>query len=257
MSDIEDYNKKIEVIKSITDDQIKVPHNIPFAIYIQEAADLYCWCQYDKEGLTAKGVDWTVVEDLPVRRGALNEAESKWYIKQSQRRKSENIWLKEASKGNDLRKELIHHFNYAFRNRSSLIEKVREISYIRSFDGLIDGLNDLNVLGMENQELLKKIGFDFTLLDLAVQKSNDLAAKKEAASFYSENYLETKKIRDQAYTHLKEAVDYIREYAKYVFWRNPSRLKGYRSNFLRNRKPKRARKTANAVTGTEALKIKT
>jgi hypothetical protein len=122
---------------------------------------------------------------------------------------------------------------------------------------MIRGLKDLSALGRANQGLLTNIGFDLTLLDLAVQKSNDLAAKKEAASFYSENYLETKKIRDQAYTHLKEAVDYIREYAKYVFWKNPSRLKGYRSNFLRNRKPKRARKTANAVTGTEALKIKT
>jgi hypothetical protein len=47
---------------------------------------------------------------------------------------------------------------------------------------------------------------------------------------------------------------------KYVFWRNPIRLKGYRSNHIRNIKRKRARKTANAVpgpeTGTEALKIK-
>lgn len=59
---------------------------------------------------------------------------------------------------------------------------------------------------------------------------------------------------------LKEAVDYIRDYAKYVFWRNPSRLKGYRSNHMRNSKRKRTRKTANALpgtgTGTEALKIK-
>ena len=119
----------------------------------------------------AKGLDWTVVEDLPVRCGALSEAESKWIIKQSQRMASANIWLKEASKGNDLRKELIHHFNYAFRNKSSLIKKVKEIANSSSFDGMINGLYDLNVLGLVNKELLKKIGFDFTLLDLAVQKS--------------------------------------------------------------------------------------
>ena len=126
---------------------------------------------------------------------------------------------------------------------------------------MINGLYKLSVLGLENQDLLKKIGFDFTLLALAAQKSNDLKANKEMASFYSEDYLETKKIRHQAFTHLKDAVDYIRDYAKYVFWSNPSRLKGYRSNHIRNIKRKRARKTANAVpgpeTGTEALKIKT
>jgi hypothetical protein len=260
MSYSEDYNKKINVIKTITDDQLKVPHHVPVGIYIMEAETLYKWCQDDKEELT-KGLDWTIVEDLPVRCGALSEAESKWFIQQSQRRASAQIWLKEASKGNDLRKELIHHFNYAFRNKSSLIEKVKEIADSFSFDDMIDGLYDLNVLGLVNQELLIKIGFDFKLLDLAAQKSRELAAKKESASFYSEDYLEVKKIRDQAYTHLKEAVDYIRDYAKYVFWRNPSRLKGYRSNHMRNSKRKRARKTENAVpgteTGSEALKIKT
>jgi hypothetical protein len=125
---------------------------------------------------------------------------------------------------------------------------------------MINGLYNLSVLGLENQELLKKIGFDFTLLALAAQKSNDLEANKDMASFDSEDYLETKKIRDQAFTHLKDAVDYIREYAKYVFWGNNGRLKGYRSNHIRNSKRKRAKKTANSLTGTETetkeLKIK-
>jgi hypothetical protein len=71
MSNVEDYNMKIEVIKTITDDQIKLPNSIPIGIYIQEAEDLYRWCQDDKEELTAKGLDWTVVEDLPIRCGAL------------------------------------------------------------------------------------------------------------------------------------------------------------------------------------------
>ena len=261
MSNLEDYNSKIDEIKKITDDQIKTPHNIPLGIYIQEAEDLYCWCGNDKEELTSKRLDWTVVEDLPVRCGALSEAVSNWKSKQSQRRASEKILLKEKSKGYELRKELIHHFNYAFGDQSSLIGKVKEIANKRSIDGMINGLYKLSVLGLENQDLLKKIGFDFTLLALAAQKSNDLKANKEMASFYSEDYLETKKIRHQAFTHLKDAVDYIRDYAKYVFWSNPSRLKGYRSNHIRNIKRKRARKTANAVpgpeNGTEALKIKT
>jgi len=60
-----------------------------------------------------------------------------------------------------------------------------------------------------------------------------LARKKEAASVYSEDYLEAKKIRDQAFTPLKEAVDKIRKCGQFVFWRNPGRVKGYRSNYLR------------------------
>lgn len=260
MSYLEDYNSKIDEIKKITDDQIKVPHHVPVRICVTEAHDLYSWCQDDKEELMAKGMDWKVLKDLPVRCGALTVAESNWHIKQSQRRESENIWLNEKSKGYDLKKELIHHFNYAFRDQSSLIGKVKEIANKRSFDAMINGLYKLSVLGLENRELLKKIGFDFTLLALAEQKSNDFKANKDMASFDSEDYLETKKIRDQAFTHLKDAVDYIRDYAKYVFWSNPSRLKGYRSNHMRNSKRKRESNIAKAVpgteTGTEALKIK-
>jgi hypothetical protein len=229
----EDYNKKIEVIKAITDDQIKVPNMIPIGIYIQEAEDLYKWCQDDKEELTAKGLDWTVVEDLPVRCGALREAETNWNRAQFLRRKTENIWVQEFPKGYELRNKLIHHFYYAFRDKSSLIGKVKEIANRSTHDGMIDGLYDLNVLGLVNQYLLTKIGFDLTLLDLAAQKSRELATKKEEASWDSEDYLEAQKIRNQAFTHLKEAVDLIYDYGKYVFWKDYARLKGYRSNHLR------------------------
>jgi hypothetical protein len=233
MSENEDYKKKIEVIKTITDDQIKVPNSIPVGIYIQEAENLYRWCQDDKEKLTAKGLDWTVVEDLPIRCGALKEAETNWHRAQLLRRKAGNIWVKEFPKGYDLRNELIHHFNYAFRDKSSLIRKVKEIANRSTHNGIIDGLYDLNVLGLVNHYLLEKIGFDLTLLDLAEQKSRELAAKKEAASWDSEYYLEAKKIRHQAFTHLKEAVDLIYDYGRYVFWKDSARLKGYSSNHLR------------------------
>ena len=233
MSNLEDYNKKIEDIKTITDDQIKTPHNVPVGIYIQESEDLYCWCRDDKEELVAKGLDWKVVEDLPVRSGALAVAESNWYFKQSQRRVSAKTWFQEAPKGYDLRNELVHHFRYAFRDDSSLILMVNEISKRVTRKGMIKGLRDLSLLGKTNRDLLTKIGFDLTLLDMAWIKADELDAKYKAGSWDREDYREVKKIRYQAFTHLKEAVDYIREYSRYVFWRNAYRLKGYRSNYLR------------------------
>jgi hypothetical protein len=72
---------------------------------------------------------------------------------------------------------------------------------------------------------------------------------QEAASWDSKDYLEAKKIRDQAFTHLKEAVDLIREYGRYVFWRNDARLKGYRSNHLRKMRLRNTRQ--NTVNGSE------
>jgi hypothetical protein len=250
MSNVEEYNMKLEVIKAIPDDQIKNPKNIPPGIYIQEAEDLYKWCQDDKEELTSKGLDWKVVEDLPVRCDALSVAASNWNVKQSQRRASAKIWLKEASKGYDLRNELVHHFRYAFRDDSSLILRVTEISKRITRKGMIKGLRDLFVLGKANRDLLTKIGFDLTLLDMARIKADELDAKYEAGSWDREDYREVKKIRDQAFTHLKEAVDYIREYARYVFWRNAYRLKGYRSNYLRRIRLRNTRKKTEPEPGT-------
>jgi hypothetical protein len=52
---------------------------------------------------------------MPIRCGALREAELKWHQAQYLRRKAEKIWVRELPKGYALRNDLIHHFNFAFR----------------------------------------------------------------------------------------------------------------------------------------------
>jgi hypothetical protein len=173
------------------------------------------------------------VEDLLIRCGALREAESTWGIEWRYREEAEKLWLVESPKGYELRNQIAHHFYYAFQDSPSLIVKLKKFLKGTTHAEMIQCLNNLSVLGLSNQELLRKIGFDLKLLDMAVKKSRELARKKEAASFYSEDYLEVKKIRDQAYTHLKEAVDLIYDCGKYVFCENSARLKGYSSNHLR------------------------
>jgi hypothetical protein len=197
------------------------------------------------------------VEDLPVRCNALSQSEAKWKLEQTLRRIAEKSWVRESRKGYDLRNELIHHFHYAFRDDSTLIDLVKDIAESTTHDGMIKGLKELSALGRANQDLLTKIGFDMTLLDLAAQKSNELSTKKEEASWDSEDYLEAKKIRNQAFTHLKEAVDLIREYGRYVFWRNPARLKGYRSNYSRmlNKRSVRRNRVPEPVPGDVPITI--
>ena len=233
MSNVEDYNMKIEVINTITDDQIKIPSSIPVDNYIQEAENLYTWCQDDKYLLVAKGLDWTLVEDLPIRCGALREAEARWYREWLIHEQSEKIWLRESPRGYALRNDLVHHFKYAFSDDESLIGKVISVKENTTHASMIQDLTNLSVLGLANQELLTKIGFDLTQLDLATQKADELASLYAAATRDRDDHNVVKKIRDQAYTHLKEAVDLIRKCGKYAFWKTPSRLKGYRSKYLR------------------------
>jgi hypothetical protein len=61
---------------------------------------------------------------------------------------------------------------------------------------------------------------------------------------------ESKKIRDQVYTHLKEAVDEIYDYGQYVFRDDDERLRGYRSNYLRRIRARRASASEPAAAET-------
>jgi hypothetical protein len=58
---------------------------------------------------------------------------------------------------------------------------------------------------------------------------------------------ESKKIRDKAYTHLKEVVDEVYAYGQYVCRDDDERLKGYRSNYLRRLRLKQASEPEPAV----------
>ena len=70
------------------------------------------------------------------------------------------------------------------------------------------------------------------MLDIANATSAEMAdlLAKANGSRMSDNKLKT--LRDQAYTHMKEAVDEIRRHGQYVFWRNEARKKGYVSRYV-------------------------
>ena len=58
---------------------------------------------------------------------------------------------------------------------------------------------------------------------------------------------EKKQLRDKSYTHLKEAVDAIRDCGRFVFWKDEKRSKGYASDYLRqNRKRAEAKKAKDS-----------
>ena len=240
MSNLENYQNKLEAFSAIPDDQIVTLTNIPVGTCIQEAERLYHWCREDQEELTGKGLSWELVEDLPVRSGALMEAESRWNARRYSRKEAGERWTSESLEAYELRNVMLHEFRFAYRNDEWLSGRVRVIAQGSGHADMLQDLNDLSVLGKENPAPLTAIHFDMTLLDRAAQLADEKSALWAKASVDRAGYKEAKKIRDQAFSHLKEAVDEIREYGRHVFWRNETRLIGYRSEYLhkmkRNRK---------------------
>ncbi|MFC2146073.1 hypothetical protein ACFLRT_01785, partial [Acidobacteriota bacterium] len=233
MGNREDYKKKLEAISTIEDSQIKTPHHIPVDVYIQEADTLYHWVQSDKEALAVVGLSWELVEDLPLRCKALIEAEARWQTQRKTRKKSSHQWDKLSPLAYDLRNRLLTDFRFAFRKHPDLITTVRGISKGESQPKSVQDLNDLSVLGKANSRLLEAIHFDMSLLDKAAQTAREMAVLLAEINKYKQKRSEAKKIRDQAYTHLKEAVDEIRLTGQYVFRQNKDRFTGYRSKYIR------------------------
>lgn len=247
MTTLEAFELKLPIIKAIPAEQIKSSHRMPIETYVQEAENLYNWCLEDQVALTAVKLSWDLVVDLPVRSGALREAESRWQKKYLSEEAAEKSWMEKAPLAYALRNDLLDHFRFAFRHDEKLAKKVRKIAVGRTHADMIQDLNDLSVLGKGYPEYLEAINFDMPLLDKAAQWSGEMAALLAVVVGDRAVAGAAKKLRDQAYTHLQQAVDEIYDYGQYVFRDNEERSKKYCSEYLSRVKAKNTAKTAKGA----------
>jgi hypothetical protein len=205
----------------------------------------------------AAGLAPELIEDLPTRCGALTKAESEWQKEWNTTNKSALEWKKQSPIAYEFRKKLLADFLYAFRKHPGLVKKVRAISPIGGHARMMKDLNDLSILGKDNTRLLEAINFDLSLLDKAAQTSGEMTVLLDEMNRNKERYehSEAKKIRDQAYTHLKEAVDEILEAGKYAFRQDKNHSRKYASEYRRQikskqqQKPKKKAAKGNRVRG--------
>lgn len=226
----ENFDLKKKEIAAISDQNVKLP-NMPVGEAVQEAENLHAWCLEDKAVLIKAGLDWALVEDLPLRAGACRYAQSIWARESQSREEAIQEWKSKSPEAFNLRDELLHHFTFAFRNEPDLVSKVQVIREGSSSADMLQDLSDLSVLGRENTALLKAVGIDLKLLDQAAATADELSAVLAKANGEVGDDDAAKEMRDKAYTHMKMAMDEIRATGQYVFWRDEDRKKGYVSAY--------------------------
>ncbi|MCP4214477.1 MAG: hypothetical protein GY765_07455 [bacterium] len=229
---INDYNTKIETIQAIEEKDLE-PISIPVRVFAQEGEDLYVHCLPDRTLLEPEGLSWELVEDIPIRVGALRQAQSLLLGTRNLGKEAEKQWAGKAPEAEDLVTVLMHRFRFACRDNPELLGRLKEIGKGEKYSDLIQSLNDLCAFGQLHAEVVNAGNFDTTMLDTAAAYSNDLCTVRAHVNANRKETQANKRIRDQAYTHLKNAVDQVREYGRFVFWRNSVRLKGYSSEYLR------------------------
>ena len=221
------YDQLMEEITAIPPEKTVSP-SMPMDTYLQTARQLFHWAQTDKAALLKAGLSEDLLDDLPYRADAAEEAQTIWQNFLLGQSEALHRWNMESPEAYELREELIHAMRYAFRKDIPLRTKVTEIASHDVEIDLISDLDLLSTLGRENPSLLRAVGFKLAKLEQAAIMSQSMRSLKNSATG-SDSLV--KRVRDQAYTHLKEAVDTIRECGQYVFWKDHSRRSGYESNY--------------------------
>ncbi|MCY1719373.1 hypothetical protein OU798_03415 [Prolixibacteraceae bacterium Z1-6] len=237
MSNQNDYDELLETIKAIPNDQLKEP-NIPVDVALQESEDLYKWTGKDVARLATAGFTQEKLDNLLVRTGACREAQSIWTEEFRSQQDAQEQWNELAPQAYHLRDYILHAMRYAYRNNEALLNRVRAIAEGSGDADMIQDLNDVKVLGQKNPDPLTEITFDMNMLTSAGTMSDQLAGIRAEANGERMEQSESRVIRDKAYMYMKELVDEIRAAGKYLFWKDPERLKGYSSQYWKkhNRK---------------------
>ena len=89
------FDEKLIEIQAIPDADVKKP-NMPVGEAVQETENLSPWCMDDQVLLTKAGLDWTLVDDLPLRAGALRYAQSIWARESKSQEEAQKEWKEKA-----------------------------------------------------------------------------------------------------------------------------------------------------------------
>lgn len=252
MSEQNDFESQLTTLQAIPTDAIR-SRGMPVDVYLQEAEDLYQWALKDNDRLQSAGLgDW--VEQLSLRIGLLREAEGRWQVEYQARQEAGQEWAEKSTDAFELRDHLLRSFRYAFRHHPELLKKVGKIAEGDTQADMIQDLSSLAILGRQHTELLAAINLNADVLETAATTADTMAQVLARANAEKLGTNESLRIRDQAYTHLYEAVEEVRACGRYVFFNEQERLKGYFSAYVRNRN---ATYSANKKAGTDSDETET
>ena len=212
-----------------------VDTTIPVNVLVQEAENLFLWCQNDRDQLIQAGLDWTKVDRIPICAKICREAQSMWLRDSKTINEVDLLCNAKSSIALDLLGEMSHDFLYAFRNDDQLLATLDSIVKVINRANMVQTLNDLAVMGGAHKPLLEVIRFDLAKLETAASLAPELASLIAQKNVNKKLKSESKEMRDKAYTYLKELVDQLRNCGKYKFRKNPERLAGYKSDYWKHK----------------------
>lgn len=243
MSDQQDLLDLLDEIKAVLKEQIK-QCDMPVGMYLHECENLHTRASVDLPELTAVGMAVELLPKLLPYTGALRTAQSNWEELNTVRDEAKKAWKTEWPAFLEFRNDLIDHMEFAYRNDETLLKKLAAIKQGDSHADAIQDMANLSVLGKANLAPLETINYEVTLVDKAAEEADKMSGLLGAVNGHMYVDDEIKVVRDQAYTLLKQVVDEIREYGRFVFRKDVDHARSYSSKYSRDKSSAYRRKQA-------------
>ena len=124
----------------------------------------------------------------------------------------------------ELKATMLHQFTFTYRNELDILKKVRRI---REGSGHVDMIQDLleqSLLGDKYPAPLAAINYDVAQNVKAKELSQEMAVLLANNNGSKDDGSKAKLLRDKAYTMLYNHMSTVREFGRFVFWKDETRL---------------------------------
>ena len=225
------FEKLRPVIEALPDDNIVSPTMPPDDI-VGEAEELLNTATEDKDLLIKGGLESEYIDSLRDRIGAYIVAEAEHRAVAFAKSEAKKEWDDIETKAVEIKRTLMHYMRFVFKrnNMTAELKSIGEIAKGKGRRDLMLDLMDLYKLAQKNVDLLTTVGMDTSLIEDANTMFEKLRSLLGDLNTEPEEVETKKMLVKKAYTYLWDAVDNIREFGQFVFWKDENRLDLYRSD---------------------------
>ncbi len=144
-------------------------------------------------------------------------------------------WKVGEKEGYTVTRNMKRHMGFLYRNNPELMDELKEIAEGAGRGDMVLDLKKYGTLGKNNPELLELAPlFEMVWLDEALELHDKLTILLGEYESAPGETTELKILKKQVFTWMESSLNEIRDYAKYVFWDQPDKLKAYKRDYWRS-----------------------
>jgi hypothetical protein len=189
---------------------------IPLAELIQEGCDTHYLCEKDRADLVRYGIDWSLVEKLPLLTEQCSKAETAWQVCKSNKKVLVGELQDMAKDAKKLRSRLAR----VVRGNQQLSGSERQIpsmSRNNKYEDIIQDLYELYYIADKVNEKTKKATIDTDLMQQVLTMHENLNSTFTRRACYTSMLIDFAEKRDQTAIELKNTLTEIHCFGKTAF----------------------------------------